>query len=516
MRKLRKLKNVLATVVRQKFFTTSIKKKRKKTSRVSLSFNVIMLATLRTYCDASSVHGFAYLTTKNHIVIRMAWLIALPSAFSICGYMIWTQVDEAAKNPVASNLQSVPASEVPFPTLTFSSNQQETSLETFFERLFNRLPFDCSQTSGDNATHCLKESGKVKTFFKQKIETVFNGLFAQHINASAGKLNNFLHRDECGTLEKYRFDVIQPLLDKNLTQNEFDHLQSRLRQIAFKAFLLPKNQRKTPKQLLKPILDHYNISEEMIMPCGEVRDLSRWSGDKLIPLIQTFLLFVQAEKIPLGTFLRSEVKTSTLLIYFGLFIDQQKMTKKLLSSLIDFRGHEGAFFDMVNYQDGRESCIMQTYPERGGSCDLFRINRCETIRKAKKNMTAEEAEGKKFVHRLTMGIPPFFPTLSSKSLDVLAEKGARKLGLTSSLDGSGVIESPFLWHCRAKTMISACTDLQLSLTENGYGFSLNMGDWYDTFKTNLFEKRPEEVEKRRKIAAFDDELTLYIYNLQDQ
>jgi hypothetical protein len=477
-----------------------------------------MLEAFNAYCDASSIHGLSYLTPKNNIFIRLAWLIALPLVFSICSYMILTQVEETANNPVTSSIQSVPASRVPFPVLTFYNENHEASIETFFERLFNWLPFDCSKAKGKQAHECVNKAKKVRSHFKKEIDKVFAELFDKHMHFARNSTRDYIVKQKCQWTHEYYVDLLfYPLLMANLTSSDYNTLHAKFYNTARENFLLPTTQGERVKEMTKDIMEQFNVTQPTTkLDCSSILELSQQNGDKLIALVQTFLVFVSAKQVPLGTFLRSQIGSLTSTSYS--FTDQHKEVKNLISSLVPLEGKGKHFFDLINYADFEwGTCFMNTHLIRNGPKYFFRSLHCQDWIDMKLQLLKNETEKEMFVKQLMLGIPPFYPHFASDVIEHLAQEGMKRLQLGNSLSKEEVLDSPSLWYCKTKSLTSnLCVDVQLSLTENGYGFSLNMGYWHNTVKTNILGLKAKPLERDHKVAPFNEQITMHIFNPEDK
>jgi hypothetical protein len=430
--------------------------------------------------------------------------------------MIWTQVAEASNNPVASSVQVGSALKLPFPVLTFANDNYEASIETFFERLFNRLPFDCSQAVQEKNPKCLTDSKKVRATYRKDIDLAFEKLFKAHYSLASESFSKLLYTDHCFLSRDLGYRYINPLLAANLSSVEFNELYMKLFGYAKRSFLLFSNNKQLGTDFLKDTLKEVNATYWKVTNCALTSDLSRMKRNQVAALVHTYLIFISAERVPLGTFLRDKL-TASWFNPLSYFRDLHKDIKRLISTLIPSKD-KNKYFDIINlsYLSGG-GCLMKSYPIREVTHEYFRFLLCQEMKELKQEMLATKGQASaELVEHLILGIPPFLSSFVSSTFDKLAIKAKEALGLKHVIEGEEVVDSPSMWHCIAKTpKSSACSNIQLSLTENGYGFSFNMGKWNDTFQFDIFGQRHEDL-RNNFLAPFGEEITLYILNPDDK
>ena len=58
------------------------------------------------YFDSTTIHGFSYLGRGHHTLERVTWLAVI--CFTLAGLLIYQSIEEANKNPVLTNVESIP------------------------------------------------------------------------------------------------------------------------------------------------------------------------------------------------------------------------------------------------------------------------------------------------------------------------------------------------------------------------------------------------------------------------
>ena len=72
---------------------------------------------IKTFLDTSTIHGLSWITNTRRWS-RLFWFLVVLGGFSAAGYLIVESFDSWSKSPVSTSIESLPISEIRFPTLT--------------------------------------------------------------------------------------------------------------------------------------------------------------------------------------------------------------------------------------------------------------------------------------------------------------------------------------------------------------------------------------------------------------
>ena len=97
---------------------------------------------MEQYLESTTVHGFAYLHSRNSYCTRIFWTCIILVGFSIAGYMIFCSVVDWDANQTITTLESIatPIQKVQFPTVTVCPHEHSSPDNwSFLEKLLNSI-----------------------------------------------------------------------------------------------------------------------------------------------------------------------------------------------------------------------------------------------------------------------------------------------------------------------------------------------------------------------------------------
>jgi hypothetical protein len=137
-------------------------------AKAALNMNI-----LQRYLSVSSIHGLRYLVKGNSLIIRLTWGMLVMLAFAMCCAMIWNNWADEANHPVATSIESRPASAFAAPALTVAYTNPFKAINPYdvVERVLNYFVYDCSRLEEGDQNVCMEKSIKVKRKFQPLLQT---------------------------------------------------------------------------------------------------------------------------------------------------------------------------------------------------------------------------------------------------------------------------------------------------------------------------------------------------------
>ena len=93
-----------------------------------------------TYLATTTIHGLRYLYDGRNCVEKFVWLIIILGCFTGCFNLIGQSLDEAAKEPILTTVETTEVQNVPFPAITIGGDANINEWG-FVEKFFNFLAF---------------------------------------------------------------------------------------------------------------------------------------------------------------------------------------------------------------------------------------------------------------------------------------------------------------------------------------------------------------------------------------
>ena len=100
----------------------------------------ILFNTVSEYLKTTTIHGLAYVHKSQNVLERLTWSVIILGCISFSGLLIQQALNEAEEHPIATTVELVPLTSVPFPAVTIDSDPN-FNLWGFTEKLFNTLTF---------------------------------------------------------------------------------------------------------------------------------------------------------------------------------------------------------------------------------------------------------------------------------------------------------------------------------------------------------------------------------------
>ena len=100
----------------------------------------ILFQTVSEYLNTTTIHGFAYVQKSRNVLERLSWCVIILGCISFSGLLIRQSLNEAEEHPIATTVELVPLTSVPFPAVTIDSDPN-FNLWGFTQKLFNMLTF---------------------------------------------------------------------------------------------------------------------------------------------------------------------------------------------------------------------------------------------------------------------------------------------------------------------------------------------------------------------------------------
>ena len=100
----------------------------------------ILVDTVSEYLKTTTIHALAYVHKSQNVLERLTWSVIILGCISFSGLLIQQALNEAEEHPIATTVELVPLTSVPFPAVTIDSDPN-FNLWGFTEKLFNTLTF---------------------------------------------------------------------------------------------------------------------------------------------------------------------------------------------------------------------------------------------------------------------------------------------------------------------------------------------------------------------------------------
>ena len=107
--------------------------------------------SLKEFFEASTIHGFAYLTSKSRLA-RPFWIIVVISGFSFAGILIYQSFQAWNESPVKTTIETRPINEIKFPKVTVCPPKN-----TFTNLNYDLQTMGDKKVGGDDSWKILKD-----------------------------------------------------------------------------------------------------------------------------------------------------------------------------------------------------------------------------------------------------------------------------------------------------------------------------------------------------------------------
>ena len=109
-------------------------KRIKALSMMGISF----LKTFNDFFEATSIHGFAYMSVSQTRCTRILWTLIVLAATGVASYLLYETVTGFEENYTSTTIETHSIKEFPFPAVTFDPgdyNSKDAFLRTFLNQL---------------------------------------------------------------------------------------------------------------------------------------------------------------------------------------------------------------------------------------------------------------------------------------------------------------------------------------------------------------------------------------------
>jgi len=455
---------------------------------------------------------------KTGAIPKLAWKMCMVFCIFAVIYVVARQVKEQIDYPITSTIKTVPANKIPFPVVTFYSSNQEASLETFVEDLLNMFVFDCSYRSklSEDVTvediernrQCVTKSKNVRKLFPEPIQQASNQLF----DNIQDRIKNIILKDKqsnhiyllCSNINNRPImQGLQHLAWSASTDNGTGAWKQRVKQVVIENFLLPTND--LEEEILMMTISNfsngflYNKSDSYLLCERRMKHV-----DMSTSILMSALDILAASSyfhMHLGTLLRKSSNDNELLFHnkmLDVVLGKSSLGKYIFS------------FDSFMATESKECCFglarkrtERTTMRRCRPCHEKR-NLQRSVDEVKKKITPGD-----FLKVIKLGISQFAQNHKKKEMWQKASEAAKYYNLSQNSLYEKATEYPQLWLCTNENSdIISCPHFSYTYTDRGYGFSMNMGNWEDTF---AFEN-PHGESAKSNVLTSNKEIKLYLYN----
>ena len=99
-----------------------------------------LLSELNNFSEATTVHGFAYLSKGQKLSTRIIWTLIVLGASVVAGYFLYNTIKGFDENYTSTTIKTRSIKEYPFPAVTFHPG--DFNSENAFTRIFfNQFEF---------------------------------------------------------------------------------------------------------------------------------------------------------------------------------------------------------------------------------------------------------------------------------------------------------------------------------------------------------------------------------------
>jgi len=355
-----------------------------------------------------------------------------------------------------------------------------------FENVLNFFTFDCtSENEG-----CGIKATKVRSLFANlHIELLTNGLMMIRKQLSKFKAGGLGYKLLCNEQLKWPLLDLSRALRRLVFRND-TKLLNEIIDILSPIYLMPED--KYINQFIEKLsqLDHGEESED-VSNCNNNVNVA--DGDTIFTLSATLLMFGSGKDshVPFGTFIRTflngqneDIKQAEIQI------------EHLLAEELEIQNGPGIFEHL--------HCYSSKYPH---ICKEFKLQNSDAL---KGKLVHSQAFDLTSLH-----LENFF---SFKKAKEIYRNIAIKLAAKLNLDANVILPlnspqlSPALWYCQLEAdSREDCFDFKASVTKSGIGFTMNMNNWKDTFKSKVPLINQYEANDDLRLTA-KNEIVLYVHD----
>jgi len=431
-----------------------------------------MMKNLQGFLSASSIHGLRYLSDSNGVAVRIAWLVSIVLAFTLCGLIVSKGLQEDAENPVTSSISSLPAQLLEFPTVTVRPKDLEPHSAVLVEKVLNFFVFDCTgagfaSKDRHEMEECVQKSQRVRQAFALLI----------YLNVDVME-KVFLELNTKTKIEEYRLHY---LARNNLCQNPIAFRHLKPLQLALKNFVGLDYYNETMVEELKTISLRaylYPIENAVRKAAEEVKqawpdtvknqgkitcknNVETMNSKLLKYLLSMIFAFGHPEwKVHLGSYIRhlnplnSRVRYEN---YNGIENLILTITMEQLNMSRSFLGHKNKV-DILDEKYFNKNAFIVGQKDHDDILSL-------------RFLATEELSNNIQLRIFFRGI---------------AEKVAKEVGLNSDvlLPLDERMPPSIMWHCQhQKRHLPSCFPFQHAHSKDGLSFTFNQMSWQQMLKS---------------------------------
>ena len=123
------------------------------------------MSVLTSFLENSSIHGLGFIA-QTRAFARVFWVLVVIMGFTLASHLIMTNFDNWAENPVITNMETLPISEVPFPRVTVCPPKNT----------FTDLNYDLLMTENVTLTEEMRTE-----MFKYVVEVLIEDIISQKL-----------------------------------------------------------------------------------------------------------------------------------------------------------------------------------------------------------------------------------------------------------------------------------------------------------------------------------------------
>jgi len=433
---------------------------------------------LNHFLTSVSIHFLKYTASPNGYFIRLVWVLVILIAFAICGYIVQQNVEDNAKDPIATAIKNEPISKFPFPSITVKPKRFKLDEFGALENVLNYFTFDCTGAGlnpEDDKAQCVEDSLNVRKEFPLQLNKAIRYSF-ENVYHKLVKSKTNMHLLAANLLCTFILNSHQAKINKAITK------------------LLVQNDTIPFRSIFKIYKDNY------LFPLVD-------NADKIVHQLEdlmteeTKLLF---EENPIINLLHYDDESWCKNSNFELINPQ--ISRPLLSLAIAMGDSEmpvplGSFLLQMKAHNFHEARTNEIYKARAmldeiiddtfGTTNISALRHVLTCTWNCNNSTyvlKDKHDQKNAVNAMSLH---YYDSIQEGLPDIyhnLALKLASKMGLPARVvsKSTAPVGVPMVWHCSNDgKMLEGCFQFKSMYTNRGIGafsMKLNSGEWNDYFK----------------------------------
>ena len=104
-----------------------------------------MNPTFQAFCENTSLHGWAYIATNRHKIIKLFWFSIIATGFVLAGIICSNATQSWQEEPTITTVStfSYPVTDMQFPTVTICPEEMDIDKWGFMRSLLNEIDYTC-------------------------------------------------------------------------------------------------------------------------------------------------------------------------------------------------------------------------------------------------------------------------------------------------------------------------------------------------------------------------------------